>query len=144
MTQTDTPTRPQCASPASVPLPSVSIAPVVHDRATPRPERVQAAVSAPAPARAPAPGRTAVVHAPTRASRRSRLLAAHAAASARAEAEGRKRDVSAETRTFIEALRADIARAALRSERPSMLRYVLRRSGLRRVTTLSVDAITLN
>ena len=82
--------------------------------------------SAPVPVSATVTRRR-VSDAATRVGRRSRLRAAHVEAMSRAEAEGRALDVGRDTNEFVAAMRADIARASLHSQRPPLVRYVIRR-----------------
>ncbi len=60
-----------------------------------------------------------------RTGRRTRLRAAWTAEMSTPD--GRLADFGADTNTFVEAMRSDIARAQLRSQRPSMVRYLARR-----------------
>jgi len=70
-----------------------------------------------------------------RTGRRSRLRAAWTAEMSTPG--GRLGDFGADTNTFVEAMRADIARAQLQSARPSLLAYLIRRCGLVRVSVTS-------
>lgn len=89
--------------------------------------------------------RRRVSDAATRVGRRSRLRAAHVEAVSRAEAEGRPLSVGVETNEFVAAMRADIARASLHSERPPLLRYVIRRwVSHRGATSATLGAATVN
>lgn len=142
MTQTDALNRSETPAPSNSLDGGMSMAPVVYNLGTvgesSRYPGVQTVVSSTdarfnQQAAAPEVPEPAVVRrrvssdAEMRDSRRSRLRAAHTAAVIRAEAEGRALDHGRDTNDFVAAMRADIARATLHSQRPSLFGYVIRR-----------------
>lgn len=119
----------------------MSMAPAVRDLV------VSAAADVSAPSEHPTEVRlhAAVTDPGARSTRRSRLRAAHADARRRAEADGGVLELGHDTDYFISKLRGEISRATGRSQRPSMLSYLVRRvATLRPMATGSLDASPVN